>query len=573
MALAACSGAGGGASKLPITTAPSTLSRTGLTTQSATTAATVTGTIVGLNTATQVNIDAPACGGYVNVNFTSSTVVTGNGYTLSSKGAPISVWGSGTCTTSFTATSIVLGISSTPTVTGTVVGLNSATQVNIDASSCGGYTNVNFTSSTPIVENGYTLSSKGAAISVWGSGSCQSGFTATQIVLGSSSSSGNSGSSGASTISQKHVLTADYLGGCCGTTSVSYSSAATVLSWAEVSSSDGNAISAAGIKTLDYVDPFRQATYSPLYSSDASTFALTCSGSRISIPYSSTVTMWLMNPSSADLRTKMNAWQSSEESVGHIDAFYYDDIDTLYGVPTLPCNTTQSSWDAANASFIATSSHPVVFSGYALSPDAANIIGLSSVLGATVEECYIGVSQPSPPYRTGTLWTQRENLQLAAAAHGKLFFCYNNGGEDGETSTALRKYVYASFLMTYSATSSVLWETFTTPSGLHVFPETKLVPTDPLVATPSSVSTLLKSTGVYAREYGACYLDGSNVGPCAAVVNSSLTASYAMPALSTTYAHTLAISGYGSLDGGTVATDGPAPPATVPAETGLILFK
>lgn len=464
---------------------------------------------------------------------------------------------------------------SAPALTGTVAGLNNATQVNIRSSSCGGYTNVNFTPSTPIAYNGYTLSSSGAPISVWGSGSCSSGFTATQISLGSSAqppSGTGSGAGTTATIAQTHVLTADYLAGDEGTHSVSPSSAATVLSWAETNSVDAGAISAAGIKTLDYVDPFRQATYSPLYSSDESTFSHTCSGKRIAIPYGS-LTMWLMDPSSTDLRAKMNSWQSSEENTGHIDAFYYDDIDTLGAVSAWPCDATQSSWDAANASFISSSSHPVVFSGYALSPDASNIIGLPSVLGATVEQCYTGTSEPTPPYRTGSMWIQRENLQLAAAAHGKLYFCYNNGSEDGASNVALRKYIYASFLMTYSAESSVLWETFATPSGLHVFPETTLVPTEPRVAAPSSVSSLLSSTGVYVREYAACYLAGSSVGPCAAVVNSSPSSSYRMPALSTAYNATLEISGYGSLDGGTVSTNGPAPSDTVAPETGLVLFK
>lgn len=155
-----------------------------------TTPAAATGTVNGLNSSTQVNIDATSCGGHnINVNFTSSTSITYNGYTLNSKGAAISVWGSGSCTTSFSATSIVLG-SSTPTVSGTVNGLNSSTQVNIDATSCGGHNvNVNFSSSTSITYNGYTLNSKGADISVWGSGSCTTSFTATSIVLGTSGSS------------------------------------------------------------------------------------------------------------------------------------------------------------------------------------------------------------------------------------------------------------------------------------------------------------------------------------------------------------------------------------------------
>ncbi|MGH7661229.1 MAG: hypothetical protein ACRENA_10005, partial [Vulcanimicrobiaceae bacterium] len=124
---------------------------------------------------------------------------------------------------------------------------------------------------------------------------------------------------------------------------------------------------------------------------------------------------------------------------------------------------------------------------------------------------------------------------------------------------------------TYSASSSVLWEYFSTPSGLHVFPESEVVPTSPLVAAPGSIASLHAPGGAYVREYGACYVAGQSVGPCAAVVNPS-TASVPFPALSRTYGHTMALSGYGILDGGNVSTNGSGPPATIAPESGLVVF-
>ena len=64
-----------------------------------------------------------------------------------------------------------------------------------------------------------------------------------------------------------------------------------------------------------------------------------------------------------------------------------------------------------------------------------------------------------------------------------------------------------------------LWETFTSPGGLRVFPESSVVPTEPIVPTPGSISALQTPSGAYAREYATCYVGGSSVGPCAAVVN------------------------------------------------------
>jgi hypothetical protein len=72
------------------------------------------------------------------------------------------------------------------------------------------------------------------------------------------------------------------------------------------------------------------------------------------------------------------------------------------------------------------------------------------------------------------------------------------------------------------------------------FPEESIVPTEPLVATPASndVMTFQLAPGVFAREYAACYEDGSPIGYCAAVVNT--TGSTAdLTGLAQTYAHVL----------------------------------
>lgn len=524
----------------------------------------VSGTIAAVSGDT-INVNGGSGCGMVNVNYNSSTSINWGSYTIRA-GVPISVWGSGSCSTSFTAQTITLGTasSSSPNLTGTIAAV-SGTTINVNGGSGCGMVDVIYNSGTAVNYNGSTLSA-GVPIQVWGSGSCATQFTATTITLGS----GSSGQS-ASTISQKHVLTADYLGGADGSNTVSASTAATVLSWVEASPTNGTTYSAAGMKTMVYIDPFRQASTDPLYSSDSSTFSKTCSGGDIAIPYAGT-TLYLMNPASSDLESKMNTWQAAEKSAGHVDAFFYDDIDTLYGANP-PCNMTSSTWDSQNSSFIANSKNPVIFNGYGLNSDAGTIIKVSSVLGGVVEGCYATWSNPSPPYTTGSGWTIDENLQLAAAAANKLFFCYNTGAQVGSSYTALRSYIYASFLLSYSATSSVLWDTFTTSSDVHVFPETKIVPTSPLVSAPSSISSLESSTGVYVREYSACYLAGTSIGHCAAVVNPSASASAAMPTLKQAYSHTMAISGAGILDGGSVSASGSQAPSTIPAKTGYVLIQ
>ena len=375
--------------------------------------------------------------------------------------------------------------------------------------------------------------------------------------------------------SANHVATADYIG-YGGSSSITASQVASHLTWAETDSGRAGELSSAGVKTMEYVDPFRQSPKDPLYNSNSSTFSSDCSGNRIKIHYTgetSNVVQYLMKPSSSSLVDILNGWENGEESRGHIDAFYFDDVDDLGGVPTNPCHVTQGDWDASNASFIQASARPVIFSGLALSSDAATLLDKSNAEGGVVEECYSRTSQPTPPYTTGEFWKHNENLELAAASAGKRFFCYNNSNATASSSVPLRSYVYASFLLTYSSSSSVLWDMFSTVSGFHVLPETELVPSNSRVATPSSVDALKSSSGVYVREYGACSLGGNSIGRCAAIVNSDSSAAHALPSLSTSYAHTLSLSGSGVLDGGTASAAGAAPPAKIPPETGIIAIQ
>lgn len=376
------------------------------------------------------------------------------------------------------------------------------------------------------------------------------------------------------TVAPAHVLTADYLGGYAGTHTVAYATAAKYLSWAEVEPEDANAIYAAGMKTLDYLDPFRQSATDPLYNSDSATFSHNCSGDDIVIDYqgATPATQYLMNPNSSQLVTLLNNWEKSQESQGHFNAFFFDNVDDLLETVN-PCNVSDATWDAWNASFINQSAYPVVFSGYALSSEAGSLITGSHVLGGVVEDCYSRTSQPTPPYTTGSFWIQDENLEIAAGNYEKSFFCYNNGTEVASTSMQLRNYVYASFLLTYQLATTVLWESYTTTSGLHVFPETELVPTSPVKASVGSVSQLETSNGLYAREYTTCYLAGKSVGHCAVIVNSGSTSTLTMPKLTYSYAHSLSLSGAGLVDGGTASATGAAPPASVPPETGVIAIQ
>ncbi|MGH7684689.1 MAG: hypothetical protein ACREMT_10120, partial [Vulcanimicrobiaceae bacterium] len=103
----------------------------------------VSGTIAGVSP-TQILIQGGAGCGYVNVNYTSSTPIAYNGKKLAN-GVMMYVWGTGSCGTFFTASSIALGQiaaatpspTPSPIVSGTIAGV-SATQILIQGGAgCG----------------------------------------------------------------------------------------------------------------------------------------------------------------------------------------------------------------------------------------------------------------------------------------------------------------------------------------------------------------------------------------------------------------------------------------------------
>jgi hypothetical protein len=125
-------------------------------------------------------------------------------------------------------------------------------------------------------------------------------------------------------------------------------------------------------------------------------------------------------------------------------------------------------------------------------------------------------------------------------------------------------FVYASFLLTYDP-NSIFQEWLQTVSNFKVMPETGIVPTEPLVTAPATVSALLRN-GVYVREFAACYYRGSLVGKCAIVVNPSA----ASVSLSLGYMHSVVLQGSDALDGGTVQFAGPAVTQLAPLSASIL---
>lgn len=345
----------------------------------------------------------------------------------------------------------------------------------------------------------------------------------------------------------RHVLTADYLGGYAGTHKVPFAAAAPYLSWAEIDVKDANAISALGIKTIDYTDPNRVAQGDPLYLRDESAYAHTCEGARISRDYRAGVKQQLLDPASPRLQSAYRAYLRGQAGSGHFDAFFYDDANNLYGMNGKPCNFSEHAWLAATMRQIAGLGFPIIYSNL----DAPGMTALNAdrnVLGGLLEECYTRSSEPTAPYTSGELWMEHENIELHMAHDRKLLFCYNNDTEQASGAEGPRLYTLASFLLTYDPATSVLWEYFQSPSGFHVLPESGFVALDPLRAAPHDIGELRRAGGAFGREYAACYLRGAPLGACAVAVNPDPSRTAPFPFAG--YRRSLRVEGGSIADGG-----------------------
>jgi hypothetical protein len=383
----------------------------------------------------------------------------------------------------------------------------------------------------------------------------------------------------ASTTTMTHVLTEDYLGSPDGTSAVSWSTAAKYLTWAETGIQDATAIHNAGIKTMAYVDPNRTTvgTGDPFLTSNETTFAHNCSSSRITSNYASSVTEYVMDPAASSLRSLYGNFVSSLRSEAHFDAIFEDDAaplseDIYTPFSSMPCGYSTPSWISEEIGLAEASSIPVLLNaldaldGHSPS-QSIQMLAASNAMGGNYEECY---ASPTIVKESGWVWEAVENSELEVNARNKAFACMVANQSSASSQTDARLFAYASFLLTYNPSTSIYRVEYTTGSGLHVMPETQLVALSPTQAEPANISSLLVSGGTYTRQYGACYLRGSLVGPCAVVVNPNATSSARFPF--TTYHHTLTISGSGVADGGTVSADGPAPAGSLPPLEARIVF-
>lgn len=567
LAAAACGGSQNATVPAVPVAAPGALSPPPKTIKSMTSSGTtqvVTGEILAVSGNT-LTVDAGSDCGKIPVTMSSSTTKYYNSLTLA-PGLDVTATGHGDCSSSLAATKVALS-GNQLTVSGTVSSVSGSGYL-LDSDTCGHINITTGSQTTNLYEGSIVV---GTWLEVTGYGGCSSSITATLEVGKVGASSSPTPAATATGSASTHVLTAVYLG---STSFTNWSAAAPWTTWASVTSSIIKSVSSTSMKIMYYTDPNRQETSDPLYTSDSTTFAHTCGGSKIT----TLLNQYVMTPSSENLATLWRQYAQSLLTSGRIDAFFEDNAGGLdmYGTSdfsAMPCDYNDSSWLAADGEMEQDFGYPVIYNGLGglNGEDVSTSIALNSTtLGGMYEHCY--AQTDTKPKTFDWNWRATENTEIKMAQAHKLFFCMGRDPTPPSYAAAIdgRRYVYASFMLTYDLGSSVLWDTYASQDGFNVLPETQLVAKNPLVSTPSDISGLLTSSGMYAREYGACYIKGVSVGSCAFVVNPDYYYGHTFPY--TKYHHSLTMSGGGILEGGTISASGSAPPTTLPALGSAIVF-
>lgn len=350
-----------------------------------------------------------------------------------------------------------------------------------------------------------------------------------------------------------------------------------------------SSIAAAGIGVVEYTNPNRQSQIgTPHFPNNLpSDYAHDCLGERIykvgygeatpppptPQPTPTDYAMYLMDPHSANLAVSWATevttfWTQSGVAPAYV---FEDDADSINSTaPAKPCHYGQPDWTNATNGLDSTmmteataagENVAVLYNGlgspaHPLPTKMPDAIGVNqTAAGGMAENCYsrqpaatAANPDPKPFPEKDSEWLQTENVEIAMAAAQKMFVCNANSDQaiDADKKTGLRLYVIASFLLTYDPNTTVLDEQFRPASGFSVFPESQIVATNPLSPQPLQIADLYVG-GVYARQYGECYIDGALLGSCAAVVNPSSTTTYPFPLIGV-YGGTLELVGGGVLD-------------------------
>ena len=363
---------------------------------------------------------------------------------------------------------------------------------------------------------------------------------------------------------------------------------AEMVTWAFADASVAGDARRAGIRTIAYLDPSIQydprRDVAPLASDDETTYLRACDGGRARVRLGD-LDGYLMDQAAPGFRTRLERYVASDVRPQY-DALFADDVfaatDTFVHVLAAPCRRSFSEERTATFGAWQAAGMPIVFNGLGLAPDDGRVsdhavaaLDGPNVVGGMYEMCQTASDEHTDHTlghrRVDGAWRSVQNSHLAAVARRKAFFCFAESPLDGASAAGIgdRLFTYASFLLAYDPRYSVLQEALrSAPSGVPVYPETRLVALVPRTSASGDIGALQRS-GVYVREFARCYVARTPVGACAAVVNPG-TGSVPWPLPG--YRSALALVGGSIADGGRMRFAAPVP-AALPAASAAIVIQ
>lgn len=348
------------------------------------------------------------------------------------------------------------------------------------------------------------------------------------------------------------------------------------------------AAQAPSILLVEYTNPNRQVAVKPPPNPEYNpvSVATDCTGHQVRHG-----SFYQMDPSNSTLQ---NAWLTEVTNFvsptqppgwtfayGGSRTYVFEDVaNNLSGDSPLPCpetgKTVQQTWtdytDRMDKFLHNTHGLKLIFNGLdpaVDNPPTGSLLNSAYYDGGMAEGCYARNTNGNPVAVVGANWSELENLEISFGSGGKKFICHSNS-QGPDNPSDLRMYTVASYLLTFDLFNSVLVEQFSAPNGMTVFPESQIVPTQPVITSVTNISTLaINGTPAYGREYSACHIVQTAIGGCEVVVNPGTTpATIFWP---TKYTEHIALSGDDVLSSPNGATVVASPPSgSVPAGTAVI---
>ena len=330
----------------------------------------------------------------------------------------------------------------------------------------------------------------------------------------------------------------------------------------------------------------------------AGSYQETCNGTTITVP------VYLANQSNASVNAFFSSYVQTYASGW--DRYFMDDtsasvLTQTYGPgggfcannpPDDYCTSTEeyptdASVVAAHAALTAVLNHASgsamlgMFNGVGFSgntPENLNLIPASNgrLLGVVCENCVVNA---------GTLESANYERVLNAMAAANA----TSGASFVELNTGFSAAGSASQISQRLVTTAMAWLGFNgnntivfpnledNTNDLAIWPEDGLYPTQPVQTMSAGAADISVASSVWRREFAACFLDGSPIGQCAALVNGTSSAvTIASSWLTQSYGHVVTISGGDIESGGSVNLTGTAfslTATTIPAQGAVLLVR